>query len=458
MSNQLLAIVLTVPQTVVLAYAITTNVHFRKPAVFMGIYILYCNASSILAQTALLPQQETVDAISLIFAGAVLPMLLTADKKTWALFASTIYHISLMLADATVTAVTAAVWKVRSASLVNTMLASRVNLLAVKLGLLAVISLYCCLAHRVLARHFIAEKSDSRGILFLMVPVSQLVTLDLLLVVLETETANPRATEILVIIIAVSVFADFAYFRAIATLRQMDMLERQVALTEQELNNQLAYYQQMEDNITQVNQLRHDMKNQLQTAYLLFERDEKVEAARQLNVLRRTLDNRVGSRFSANLIVDAVLTEKARACDDAGISLDIRLELPPNLSIEGAHLCSVFANVLDNAIAGCRASGTSHPQILLSAFVKQGFLIIRCQNSAPPNPKRSKKQKTLLPAHGLGLGILQRIAEIYHGALSTRQENGQYFTSVTLQFTPDQPETLPSAASFISPSIQLKSL
>ena len=458
MANQLFSFFLTVPQTVILAYAITTNVHFRKPAAFMLIYILYCNASSVLSKTVLLSHQETVDAVSLLLAAVILPILLTTDKKTWALFASTIYHIALMLADATLTAITSAVWGVRSTSMLNALLRSRAYLFTIKLALIAVISLYCYLAHRLLARHFIADRSDSRGILFLMVPVSQLITLDLLLVVLQTNTANPRAPQILVIIIAVSILADLAYFHAIVTLRQIDLLEKQVALTEQELNNQLAYYQQMEDNITQVNQLRHDMKNQLQTAYLLFERDKKAEAERQLEVLRDALDSRVGNQFCSNLIVDAVLTEKARLCRQAEIRLDIRLDLPPNLSIEGAHLCSVFANVLDNAIAGCRASGTPHPQILLSAFVKQGFLIIRCQNSAPPNPKRSKKQKTLLPAHGLGLGILQRIAEIYHGALSTRQENGQYFTSVTLQFTPDQPETLPSAASFISPAIQLKSL
>lgn len=287
------------------------------------------------------------------------------------------------------------------------------------------------LCYRVL-RFLLNRRTLPEGLLlFLPVPISQaiLVNVVLRLTPYSYQIADIRMTMAAGILFSIA--ADICFFMCISKMRKASQLKNQIRMAEEQLNTQTAYYRQLQDNILTVNQIRHDLSNQLQAAYHLLEKGEQGQARKQLDVLQESIREQVGPSYSNNLMVDAVLTEKAKSCREKGIQLSLAVEIPSKMSIENAHLCSAFSNILDNSICGALESGCEEPYIRLNAVVQKGYLTIRCVNSAVP-PQRDKSSDPLR-RHGLGLDILGQLAKQYHGNLETSCHAGAFDLTLILR-------------------------
>lgn len=288
------------------------------------------------------------------------------------------------------------------------------------------------LAHLLLKRLWNTPGSFRWLLLFTPIPISQTLMLNLLNRIIPA-TGQTIGVSLAFILAAAFCFAvDACALFAIRKLQQAEQLKAQLHMTEEQLNSQTAYYRKLQDSILTVNQIRHDLNNQLQAAYHLLDTGAQEQVRRQLDVLQDSIQNRVGPRYCSNLMVDAVLAEKAQLCQEQDIRLDINAHLPPELPIENAHLCSAFSNLLDNSIQGVLKSITTEKIIRLRTSVRSDCLIIHCVNSAAAPAKRHSRD--LLRPHGLGLGILERLAAQYHGSLDTRYQNGEFETTLILRF------------------------
>lgn len=234
-----------------------------------------------------------------------------------------------------------------------------------------------------------------------------------------------------------SIVADVVFVFDMWKVQQSEVLRQQVRMANEQLDVQTDYYRQLQESILTVNQIRHDLNNQLQAAYQLMDSGETGLARQQLGQVQSSLGSRVGPRFSSNLTVDAVLSHKERVCREKGIALSINTELPPEMPIENAHLCSIFSNLLDNSIQGVLENGAENKGIDLHALVRGNCLTVSCKNPAG-KPARSHGSDPLR-AHGLGLGILGTIASKYGGTLDTEYTDGafQVFLCLPLQNQPE---------------------
>ena len=265
---------------------------------------------------------------------------------------------------------------------------------------------------------------------FLPIPISQTILVNIINRVLPTVHGVDGIMISYALAILLAIVAAVAFLVGVQKIRQVSQLREQVRCVSQQLDVQTGYYRQLQESILTVNQIRHDLNNQLQAAYHLLESGETALARRQLDQVQDSLHQQVGTRFSSNLMVDAVLQDKANACRNKGISLTVNAEIPPELSIENAHLCSVFSNLLDNSIHGALESGAADKGITLHAAVRNNCLIIRCNNPAC-KPERSQSRDPLR-LHGLGLEILNKIASQYNGSVNTEYKDGWFYASVCL--------------------------
>ena len=272
-------------------------------------------------------------------------------------------------------------------------------------------------------------------LLFTSIPLSQLVSLNLINRYLPQSGQSVGISVPLYIAACLSIAADVCAVVSIRKLQNAAQTEAQLKTAEQQLNVQTDYYRQLQENILSVNQIRHDLNNQLTTAYRLLDEGQNEEVRRQLDVLRTSIREKVGARYCGNLIVDAVLDEKARRCREENIRLSLDAELPPQLPIESAHLCSAFSNLLDNGIQGALESGAVEKIIELRATVQKDCLVIRCQNTAAPPEKKDRSDPLRL--HGLGLDILDRLAKAYDGSFRTEYSSG-WFSSVLILHLPKE--------------------
>ena len=115
--------------------------------------------------------------------------------------------------------------------------------------------------------------------------------------------------------------------------------------------------------------------------------------------------------------------------------MDIQIVLPPHLSIPDHHLCSLVANLLDNAIEASRK--IEDPKIVIEMKMVKDYLSLTIRNKMDPSmqdkaltirtTKADKKQ------NGLGRQIIDDIVRRYNG-ISTREiKDGWYIASVMLE-------------------------
>ena len=272
---------------------------------------------------------------------------------------------------------------------------------------------------------------DSKGLLwFLSIPVSQTFLLLMLNFRLDQARAyGPWAGIIFGVILCVA--ADIACLLGYRRYYQLSQQARQVRQAEQQLNIQSEYYREMQSNILAVNQIRHDLKNQLKTAYYLLEQGHPEEVRQQLEELQGYIQQKVGTHYCDNLMVDAVLTEKASVCRQLGIDLQITALVPMDLPIESAHLCSTFSNMLDNSIEATKKAGIQSGPIVLRSDIHGSYLTVFCSNPGPAPTKVD--QRDVLRQHGLGLQILNRLARFYDGNLQTDFRDGRFQLTMMLK-------------------------
>lgn len=124
-----------------------------------------------------------------------------------------------------------------------------------------------------------------------------------------------------------------------------------------------------------------------------------------------------------------------------GIGVSFGILLPEASAIERSDLCSVFFNLMDNAIESCMHSDSAvRPEIALFAESGSGFLTIRMHNSKSPEIVRdSRTSKESADGHGFGLSIIEDICQKY-GGFCHWQDNGDSFDSlIQLWYNPTAP-------------------
>ena len=152
------------------------------------------------------------------------------------------------------------------------------------------------------------------------------------------------------------------------------------------------------------------------------------DGARELIVgLASSLNSTNENPYCGIPVVNAVLTEKDKACTLAGIELKVSLSLPDTLAVSPMHLCSIFSNIIDNAIAGCKKTQEKNNlAIRLSSMTDGDYLFLKAVN-----PSDAPKNKPS-PGRGYGFKILSELSEMYGGGFQTYYRNGEFSAVVSI--------------------------
>lgn len=233
--------------------------------------------------------------------------------------------------------------------------------------------------------------------------------------------------------------ADIQLYRVIRANSEKERLAAQLEVMKQQAQRELEYYDSVNEKILETRKIRHDFQNQLQTAYQVFlsgSADSREQAVRLLHQLKLRIDEAAPSYFCPNMIVNAVLAEKSRKAKLENIAFETDVQLPADISIEEVDLCSVFANLLDNAIQAA-AKAPNEKTVSVRSWVRAGYCIVKVTNSLgqgaedlPENTRRRKKESSI---HGYGLLILDSIAKRYHGELTTNKSSTLFDVTIQLR-------------------------
>jgi hypothetical protein len=278
---------------------------------------------------------------------------------------------------------------------------------------------------------FVRNASQKSMISFVAFPLTQLLLI-WYLCVLAAKTGGEMTDYIWIgSLTLASTAADAVMLVFMNRHKKLEDAQNRAEFLELQLAGQEKYYRQVMQSADETARIRHDLRNEIQTAYALMRNGDMTSAEKIFDGLA---DKVASPRFfCGSAVVNAVMGEKAELCREAGIELRSDISIGACPGISEMDMCSLFANVMDNAVNGCRESGAEKPYIEISAGKKKGFLALECVNSsgageAAPKPPHSPKDE-----HGWGLTILEDIAKRHDGRFESGPDGEVYRTSVFLK-------------------------
>ncbi len=188
-----------------------------------------------------------------------------------------------------------------------------------------------------------------------------------------------------------------------------------------------THYKEVENRQEELARIRHDFNNQLATIGQLIRNGDDTEANQMVQELSEAIKRTKENPYCSIPVVNAVLTEKERTCMDKNIRLEVELDLPSPFPMDSMPLCSIFSNLMDNAIHGAETVEDGCRWIRLAAKTDGDYLFIKATNaSQPPVPKQTQ-------GHGYGKLILEDLAKHYNGSMHSTYEDGVYTAVLCLE-------------------------
>ncbi|MEG1417386.1 MAG: ATP-binding protein [Oscillospiraceae bacterium] len=286
--------------------------------------------------------------------------------------------------------------------------------------------------------HVIKNTKNKRSdwMLFALIPVSQILLFVCGFIIVSKSDYILNWESVLLLFGCIfSLVGDLSLLFTLDNIRKKTLLEKRIELMEAQQISSMKHLKSIAAITKRQHMINHDFKNQLITACLLLDKKDSTGARESLSVISGMLERYEDKQLCGHPIVNAVTNYKLIDARDVGVELSCELQLPMEIPVSDTDLCSIYANILDNAISAL----SSYPEkaarcASLSSSVAHGFLLIRESNPYDENcPSRHTDEDVNI--HGFGLDILRYITEKYGGWMEITKDDGIFDLQMRLPLT-----------------------
>lgn len=252
---------------------------------------------------------------------------------------------------------------------------------------------------------------------------------------------NGRIEPELVLTLGIPLFATLLYINIMVFF----LFDRFAALAKISadkiaLNQQIAYqehhYVQLADMYSMDRTLRHDMKNNIRTALYLLDNKDEHDLRTHLNGLSESIGAIEKMTYTNNTAMDSILNIKIAELAAAQIKFDYEIAVPQGLKISFQQSTILFGNIFDNAKEACLDLPSDQRWVHLHMSYLPNILLIKLRNPTQKPPEidngRMVTTKRSHQDHGLGLLSVQRVADDFHGIVTTEHHDKQFEITIML--------------------------
>ena len=249
-----------------------------------------------------------------------------------------------------------------------------------------------------------------------------------------------NSTLVLTISFLTFLVADIVYLYFMADLEKKAALEREVSSLKYARQLEEQHFKQIEEKRYEVAKIRHDINNQLASIKSMVHSRHIEQAEELIGELENTVRNTQEYRYCSIPVVNAVISEKNKEAEKYGIQLVTKIDIPDSAGITQHHLCSAFANMIDNAIRAERGftEKDSDRKIINVDAVSDSVSVYITVRNYVSGVEISREDDSSL--HGYGQQILGDIAQIYSGRFEKSEKNGEYTCTLVMQMKERQTE------------------
>lgn len=219
----------------------------------------------------------------------------------------------------------------------------------------------------------------------------------------------------------------------LVTKNIMIQKENEILIVRDELIRQ--NYLELEESYEQSRRLIHDMKNH----FLIlknYEQQKNYEGIRDyLMEVEKSYKETTIHSWTGNHIVDLIIEQKHKLAKGKGIEYQVNIVPVQSWNLNDSELCSLFGNLLDNAIEACEKIENGDKTIWIEVKKQGQLLFIKVENTISEIPimrnNRPISNKTDNKNHGYGVKNVDRIIKKYDGEILYQVKNNVFQVNIT---------------------------
>lgn len=199
-----------------------------------------------------------------------------------------------------------------------------------------------------------------------------------------------------------------------------------------------TYLENVENNYQRIRELWHDLKNHINLLKLLLTEEKYEQMADYLRVFAEDVDSLTLPVKSGNIIVDALLADKAARAKKEGVEVSLSLCNLTGLRMGPDDICGLLGNLLDNAIEANRQV-EERRFIHVDCREQETCYYIQIKNAAAGRAVErdgylltSKADRINRVGHGLGLRSVERIVHGLGGELAVESGETEFAAVVRI--------------------------
>ena len=205
-------------------------------------------------------------------------------------------------------------------------------------------------------------------------------------------------------------------------------------LMKEKMEMEYKYYMKVKENQDRVRQMYHDMKNHMSCMKNLSNTSENLNE--YITEINTKIENCESCFNTGNLILDIILNEKKEICLEKEIKFNAYIEFKKCDFIKVNDVCTIFSNLIDNAIEACDKLQGDKYISLKGSYINENFFVMKIENSKcneieikGGNLITDKEDKL---THGIGLENVKRTIYSYDGEVDIKYDDEKFIVKILI--------------------------
>ena len=210
-----------------------------------------------------------------------------------------------------------------------------------------------------------------------------------------------------------------------------------LSLYEKQSILQKEYYQRLYEQGEELKKFRHDYHHHLHVLKELLYNKKYKEAVTYIRQLEnRAVNYEMDIVYSGNTVVDAVICGVLGNTEIRDLRFEYRGKLKKKIGIEDVDLCTILANVLENAVEACeRYYGKRYIRMEIATYKSNLFITVcnPCRQNQKEIMEERRTEKKDKEYHGYGRQNMKTVTEKYNGSLVFEEKEGEFTVKIHLE-------------------------
>ncbi len=235
------------------------------------------------------------------------------------------------------------------------------------------------------------------------------------IVTVENELVHQRSYFVALILVIVCLYIQLG--AVILLLMQRNIYKESQQLTQRYLEEQKGHYEYLEKRETETKKFRHDLRSHMEMLSVLAKERRYDEFDKYVEEINLNID-RFGNNVTVqNGIVDAIINKYYSEAIANDVSMEVKGRFPSDCKIDAYHLCTIFSNILSNALEATVEAGKKWISVECR-YTDDNILVVVKNTFDNKNTIRNGKARTHKKDtnnHGFGLENVKDSISKYNG-------------------------------------------